>query len=115
MSQFSYPKKSRLLTKDDFLRMRRNSKKFVTKSLIFFVKENEYDYARLGFAISKKIGKANVRNRYRRVLREQFRLSENIRSRGLDILVVGKGKLNERKTELNEMIRQSYDQFINKI
>ncbi len=114
MSNFSFSKASRLITKDDFLRMRRNSRKIVTNSLIFFFKENELGFARIGFAISKKIGKANVRNTYKRVVREQFRYDLTLRKRSLDILVVGK-RSNLEKEKLKVELKFSYNQFIKRL
>lgn len=79
--------------------MRSNSKKFVTKSLIIFIKKNDYPHARLGFAISKKVGKAYIRNIFKRVVREGFRNSVELRSKSYDILIVGKSSKPSRNTK----------------
>jgi ribonuclease P protein component len=95
--------------------MRRNSKKIVTEGLIFFIKENNCGLARLGFAVSKKVGKANVRNKFRRVIREHFRQNISLRSRSIDILVVGKNNLRINKSDINSMLHRSYEQFSKRV
>jgi len=47
------------------------------------------NYARLGFAVSRRYGMAVVRNRFKRQLREVFR-QHTVRSQGVDILVIPK-------------------------
>lgn len=42
---------------------------------------------RIAFSVTKKVGKANVRNRVKRLLKESFRQSE-YKFRGMDILFV---------------------------
>ncbi len=94
--------------------MRSHSKKYVTKSLIIFVKENQLTHARLGFAITKKVGKANIRNVYKRIVREEFRCSSNLRNKNIDILVVGKrasGKEKPVLTTLKDNLRSSFTSF----
>jgi ribonuclease P protein component len=56
-------------------------------SLLIYHKKNLNDYTRLGIAVSKKIGKANIRNRYKRIIKEYFRKSE-FKELSLDVLVV---------------------------
>lgn len=49
---------------------------------------------RLGLAVSKKVGRANVRNRVKRVLREFFRLNRPTLPNGFDIVAVPKRNLD---------------------
>lgn len=45
--------------------------------LIVYACRNELTYSRLGLGVGKKLGSAVVRNRYKRHLREAFRLSQH--------------------------------------
>ena len=42
--------------------------------LILYAKENTLGYSRVGLSVGKKLGSAVARNRYKRCLREAFRL-----------------------------------------
>lgn len=48
---------------------------------------NDLGRTRLGLAISKKAGKANVRNLWKRLIREAFRLQRSELPVGLDLVV----------------------------
>ncbi len=49
--------------------------------------ENQLPYARLGLSISRRVGPAVVRNRWKRLIREAFRLSRQRLPDGLDLVV----------------------------
>ena len=54
--------------------------------------ENELGFTRLGLSVSRKVGGAVVRNRWKRLLREAFRLSLERLPLGIDLVVVPKDK-----------------------
>jgi len=49
---------------------------------------NQLPYMRLGLSVGKKLGKAVVRNRIKRMIREGFRQAENRKLGGLDLIVI---------------------------
>ncbi len=56
--------------------------------LILFGSVNGLGRTRLGRVVSKRWGKAHVRNRYRRWLREAFRVAKGELAVGMDIVVM---------------------------
>ncbi len=60
--------------------------------LVLYARKNRTDGNRVGITVSKKLGKAHVRNRTRRRLREIYRLNEAQFQSGWDIVVVARTK-----------------------
>ena len=60
--------------------------------LYLYARKNRTGENRVGITVSKKIGKAHVRNRVRRRLREVYRLNEEKFLPGWDIVVVAKAR-----------------------
>ena len=60
------------------------------KLLVIYISENKYGYNRIGFTVSKKIGKSVIRNRVKRLLRESYRLNEKKILPGYDIIFVAR-------------------------
>lgn len=61
-----------------------------TPCLVLYARKNRTATNRVGITVSKKLGKANVRNRVRRRLREVYRLHEHRFRPGWDIVVVAR-------------------------
>ena len=55
-----------------------------------YVKENGTDRNRVGISVSKKVGNSVVRHRITRLVRESYRLHENIFNSGLDMVIVAR-------------------------
>ncbi len=60
--------------------------------LVLYARRNREGVNRVGITVSKKLGKAHVRNRVRRRLREVYRLNEDKFLPGWDIVVVARTK-----------------------
>ncbi len=60
--------------------------------LVLYARKNRSMINRVGITVSKKLGKAHVRNRIRRRIREVYRLNEERFQPGWDIVVVARSK-----------------------
>ncbi|NLO89788.1 MAG: ribonuclease P protein component [Clostridia bacterium] len=79
----------------DFRRVYRAGKAVPGKFLVLIYRENGVGITRFGFSISKKIGKAVVRNRVKRVLSEICRLHLFEVKEGYDIVFIGRRGVGE--------------------
>lgn len=86
----SFPKTRRVLLGRDFERVMRNGRKIHTRNLIVFAARGPTDHARLGLAVGRKVGKAACRNRWKRLIREAFRLTLQHRLLAVDLVVAVK-------------------------
>ncbi|RKI92012.1 ribonuclease P protein component [Parablautia intestinalis] len=74
----------------DFQHVYRNGKSYANKYLVMYVLENNTEKNRLGISVSKKVGNSVVRHKITRLIRESYRLHENIFNSGLDIVVIAR-------------------------
>ncbi len=72
----------------DFLTVYRKGASYANKYLVMYVRENGLDKNRLGISVSKKVGNSVVRHHMCRLVREGYRLQEELFHRGVDIVVV---------------------------
>lgn len=76
----------------DFQRVYSKKKTEGNKTFILFYKKNNLKNKRVGFVITKKIGKANVRNKIKRRLREIYRENFDLLKEGYDYVFVVKSQ-----------------------
>jgi ribonuclease P protein component len=50
--------------------------------------ENDLTHTRLGLSVSRKVGNAVVRNRWKRLIRESFRISGRRLPKGVDLVII---------------------------
>ena len=60
--------------------------------LVLYARPNRLQQNRVGITVSKKLGKAHIRNRMRRRLREVYRTHEDSFKSGWDIVVVARSR-----------------------
>ena len=73
----------------DFKRLYYRGKSVVRKTVAVYFKKNKFYYNRLGITVSPKVGNAVLRNRIKRVIKENYRLLEGL-SLGYDIVIVSR-------------------------
>ncbi|MGL4797595.1 MAG: ribonuclease P protein component [Paraclostridium sp.] len=96
----------------DFRKVYKHGKSFANKYLVMYILDNKSDFSRVGFSVSKKVGKATIRNKVRRRIREGFRLigDEHIKI-GYDIVFIA--RVSSKECEYKD-IEKSVKYLINK-
>jgi ribonuclease P protein component len=94
-----FPKASRLLANSQFRIVYGRRLSARDGLLVLYACENSYDYPRLGISIGRKFGKAVVRNRLKRLLREAFRQNKHLIAPGFDYVVSMSGRWTDRGGE----------------
>lgn len=74
----------------DFQNVYRKGKSYANKYLVMYVLENQTERNRLGISVSKKVGNSVIRHHLTRLIRESYRLHEDVFNSGLDIVVIAR-------------------------
>ena len=74
----------------DFSKVYNNGKSFANRYLVMYVLENHTPNNRLGISVSKKVGNSIIRHHITRLIRESYRLQEDMFNSGLDIVVIAR-------------------------
>lgn len=73
--------------------------------LIMYVLKNGTSTNRIGISVSKKVGNSVVRHRITRLIRESYRLNEDMFNSGLDIVVIARvGAKDKGYHEINSAL-----------
>ena len=75
----------------DFQNVYKKGKSYANRYLVMYVLENDTDRNRLGISVSKKVGNSVIRHHVTRLIRESYRLQEDMFNSGLDIVVIARG------------------------
>ncbi len=75
---------------EDFQKVYKTGKSYANRLLVMYIRKNETDRNRFGISVSKKVGNSVVRHRIARLLRESYRLHEEMFHSGWDIVVVAR-------------------------
>ena len=74
----------------DFQKVYRQGKSYANRYLVMYVPENHTEGNRLGISVSKKVGNSVIRHHLTRLIRESYRLHEDMFNNGLDIVVIAR-------------------------
>ena len=72
----------------DFQNVHKNGISYANRYLVMYVLENQTDRNRIGISVSKKVGNSVIRHHLTRLIREGYRLQEDMFNSGLDMVVV---------------------------
>ena len=113
MAFFSFDKKSRILKREDYLKIGQRGRRLRTKHFTVLYDKNELGYTRCGITASKKIGNAVIRNRVKRRLREFFRLNRDKLKSSTDyIFIAGKGSSQIKYSELSDELLLAFKRSV---
>ena len=74
----------------DFQFVYNNGKSFANRFLVMYIVENKSEKNYLGMSVSKKVGNSVIRHHITRLIREGYRLHEDMFNSGLDIVVIAR-------------------------
>jgi ribonuclease P protein component len=90
MATHSFPKKERLLKRRDFQDALRKGKRYSSSNFVVVVRPVKEETIKIGFIAGKRVGKAPERNRFKRLLREFYRLNKNLFPPSCKIIIIVK-------------------------
>ncbi len=86
---------NRLKKNKDFKQVYKKGKSYANRDFIIYRKKNGSNISRIGFSLSKKVGKAWKRNLIKRRLREIINNNRFLLSLGYDIIVIVRPKIKD--------------------
>lgn len=98
MTSFAHPREARLRKRREFTRAHSLGTRSHARQLTLIIVDNDTGRARLGCAVSRRVGNAVVRNRIRRLLKELFRHHAH-RWPAVDVVVIAKPELAQLAEE----------------
>jgi ribonuclease P protein component len=87
VGRFSFPRAARLCHSSDFTRVYRSGVRLNVPPLRICALKCADGRSRLGLSISRKVGKATVRNSWKRAIREAFRINRHRLTAPWDLVV----------------------------
>ena len=88
----------------EFKKVYNEGKYYVEKYVVMYIILNDSEFNRVGFSVSKKVGKSVVRNRIKRQMKESYRKYADSTKVGFDMVFtarVGSGSADYRMIENN--------------
>ena len=87
MVDFPFRPEQRLRSSADFTEVYRQRTSVADGVLIVYGSKNTLSWPRLGLSVGRRVGNAVTRNRWKRVIREAFRLNAGELPQNLDLVV----------------------------
>jgi ribonuclease P protein component len=104
ISSFRFLPRYRLKKPTEFKRVYDQRCSAADDRIVVYIAENGLDHPRIGLSVSRKVGGAVERNRWKRLLREAFRLSIANLPVGLDMVVIPRPTYRPQLVELQQSL-----------
>lgn len=103
---------NRLKKNRDFKVVYKKGKSYANRDFVVYHKKNSCGFSRIGFSISKKVGKAWERNEIKRRLREILRKDAYLLSLSYDVIIIVRQSIRDTdyssmKKSLNHALKGS--------
>ena len=94
-----FPKSARLRKRRQFLSVQRSRYRIVTQHFVVYARGARPNALQIGITVSRKVGKAHVRNRLKRLIRESFRRNQVELPTGIQVVFVARHGRGEASFE----------------
>jgi ribonuclease P protein component len=90
LGEYYFPKAARILKRPEFIRLSRSGSKIQNNHFIFLYSRSCKEHSRIGITVSRKVGNAVLRNRIKRLVRENFRRMRPMMAGAWDVNIIAK-------------------------
>lgn len=97
-------KEYRIKKSKDFDYIIKQKKSFANRQFVIYYNKTENNNVRLGISVSKKLGKAHIRNKLKRYVRECINKRKNILKNYDLIIIIRKGALDLKYQDFDKSI-----------
>ena len=98
--QYSFTKADRILKRHEFIALAKSGRRIQNEFFIAVFSPSRHGHSRLGVTVTKKVGRAVIRNRVKRLVREFFRLNRQFLSGEWDINIIAKHETADITSEM---------------
>lgn len=99
----------------DFQRVYDRKRSVSDQWLVIYACENDLTHNRVGLSVSRKVGGAVVRNRFRRLYREAYRLTRADLPSGLDLVLIPRSNAMPSLDDLRHSLLELMPQVVRKL
>jgi ribonuclease P protein component len=106
-----FEKNERLRLRNDFKKLFDSKSRAVNSYFVLVFRENNLGYSRIAVSIKRKFGKAILRNKLRRQIKEIYRTNKSEFPQGYDFLFIPRKALSEiyKKVDFFEIKKMIFD------
>ena len=113
--ELGFPRKARIRKSSDFDRVYMGNVYAADQELVVQAQPNDQGCCRLGVSVSRKFGNAVCRNRWKRLIREAFRLNQANWKDAVDLVVRPRKGASPNFARINESLVRLYAQVCRRL